>query len=471
MKAIVQRVVPKSLIGQIALVMAIALLLAQAINFSLIFTERQRVSRAQIEGPAVARFVLSAQRIANGLPARARDGPFSGSPIERRRRVTIDDASSVPAARNDPWLVERLRADASSNGLALRDARAFAEEIAFRRPSMDHDAPSGRGSALRGRSEIRLQRLILSVQLADGRWVNGRALTPRANPWLALRPALATLLTYLIVLAAMLFVAIRIARPLRDLTLAAQGFRGNGEAPRVAPRGPADVSRAIEAFNAMGMRVSTMIDEKDRMLGAIGHDLRTPLASLRIRAESVEPADERAHMIATIEEMTAMLDDTLALARSGRAVEPLRSVDVSALADAVVEEFRALGAEVEMEAGARQTGLIRPRLLRRAVRNLVENAVKYAGAARVAVRDLGPDELAIEIVDDGPGIPESEIEKVQEAFYRIEPSRSRETGGSGLGLTLARAAAQAHCGQLELENRPEGGLRVRLAIPRAAGAA
>ena len=210
-----------------------------------------------------------------------------------------------------------------------------------------------------------------------------------------------------------------------------------------------------------------MLDEKDRMLGAIGHDLRTPLASLRIRAESVEPADERAHMIATIEEMTAMLDDTLALARSGRAVEPLRSVDVTALADAVVEEFRALGAEVEMEAGTRQTALIRPRLLRRAIRNLIENAVKYAGAARVAVRDLGPDELAIEIVDDGPGIPESEIEKVQEAFYRIEPSRSRETGGSGLGLTLARAAAQAHGGRLELANRPEGGLLARLAIPRA----
>ena len=144
---------------------------------------------------------------------------------------------------------------------------------------MDHDAPSGRGSALRGRSEIRLQRLILSVQLADGRWVNGRALTPRANPWLALRPALATLLTYLIVLAAMLFVAIRIARPLRDLTLAAQGFKGNGEAPRVAPRGPADVSRAIEAFNAMGMRVSTMIDEKDaRLLVHLAKTLQTIMA-------------------------------------------------------------------------------------------------------------------------------------------------------------------------------------------------
>src|SRR5690606_8069638 len=284
----------------------------------------------------------------------------------RRRRLSVDPLSAVPAGRSDAWLVERLRDDARSNGLAVREVRASVEPVELRRRfgRADRDRP-------------RLQRLLLSLQLADGRWVNGRALTPRPNIWLALRPALATLLTYLIILGAMLFLAARIARPLRDLTAAARRFQGRGEAPWVEPRGPADVSRAIEAFNAMGARVSTMLDEKDRMLGAIGHDLRTPLASLRIRAESVEPADEREHMIATIEEMTAMLDDTLALARSGRAVEQLRSVDLVALADALVEEFRSLGGQVEMVANGRETALIQPRLLRRALRNLIENALKY----------------------------------------------------------------------------------------------
>src|SRR5690606_8604235 len=231
----------------------------------------------------------------------------------RRRRLSVDPLSAVPAGRSDAWLVERLRDDARSNGLAVREVRASVEPVELRRRfgRADRDRP-------------RLQRLLLSLQLADGRWVNGRALTPRPNIWLALRPALATLLTYLIILGAMLFLAARIARPLRDLTAAARRFQGRGEAPWVEPRGPADVR------------------------GAIGHDLRTPLASLRIRAESVEPADEREHMIATIEEMTAMLDDTLALARSGRAVEQLRSVDLVALADALVEEFRSLGGQVEM---------------------------------------------------------------------------------------------------------------------------
>jgi signal transduction histidine kinase len=187
------------------------------------------------------------------------------------------------------------------------------------------------------------------------------------------------------------------------------------------------------------------------------------LASLRIRAESVEPEAERARMVATIEEMTAMLDDTLALARSGRAAENLRPVDISALADTVVEEFRALGHGVTFEEGERQTAAVQPNLLRRAVRNLVDNAVKYGGSAEVAVRATARG-IAVEVADRGPGIPDAALGSVQEPFVRLETSRNRETGGSGLGLALARGAAQAHGGTLELENRPGGGLLARILL-------
>ena len=243
-----------------------------------------------------------------------------------------------------------------------------------------------RAASRRGR---RFRALILSVQLADGNWFNGRLAVPRPDPWIALRLAASTLLLYFFLLAAMIWIAARLARPLRNLTAAADRFQGRGEAPQVEPTGPADLKRAILAFNAMSARVSAMLDEKDRMLGAIGHDMRTPLASLRIRAESVEPEDERQRMIATIEEMTAMLDDTLALARTGRAGEKVRQVDLNALADAVVEEFRALGHDVEMMEGARQTAPVQPNLLRRALRNLIDNGVKYGGAVKVAVLAAG----------------------------------------------------------------------------------
>ena len=454
---------PRSLIGQLALVMAVALLVAQAINFTLIFTERQRVSRAQTEGPAVSRFVLLAQRLAPlDAAERAALLPERG----RRGRYAIGAESLVPPGASDAALLERLRETAAANGLALRDARAaISDEI-----PVDTRVRARLMAKAEGRMDRRLRRLhtlILSVQMADGSWLNARMLTPRPNPWLAVRPLVATLLIYLVILGAIVWMATRLARPLRDLAGAAESFQGRGEAPRVEPRGPEDVRRAILAFNAMSARVGAMLDEKDRMLGAIGHDLRTPLASLRIRAESVEPEEERRSMIATIEEMTAMLDDTLALARSGRTGEEARAVDLSALADAVAEEFRALGHAVESEDGPRIVARVRANVLRRMVRNLVENAIKYAGAATVAVRDRG-DAIALEIADRGPGIAEAELERIQEPFYRVEPSRSRETGGSGLGLALARAAAQAHGGRLELGNREGGGLVAAIVLPKEA---
>lgn len=455
-----KRLLPKSLIGQLALVMAIALLVAQAINFGLIFTERQRVSRAQIEGPPIARFVFLAQRIAAAPPAeRAALLPDRG----RRGRYSLDADSAVPPGSIEETLTERLRDSASANGLTVRDLRASISD--------DVPLPTRLRERVRPASQERMDRrnerwrtLILSVQLADGSWLNARMVTPRPNPWLALRPLVATLLIYLIILAAMIWMAARLARPLRDLTQAAERFQGRGEAPQVEPRGPADLARAIHAFNAMSARVSAMLDEKDRMLGAIGHDMRTPLASLRIRAESMEPEAERLKIVATIEEMAAMLDDTLALARSGRSTEPARRLDLTALADALVEDYRNLGLAVEMEAGERHVAEVRPNLLRRALRNLIDNGVKHGGGARVAVRAVGGN-VAIEVADRGPGIPEAELGNVQEAFVRLEGSRNRETGGSGLGLTLARGAALAHGGSLELENRPEGGLLARILLP------
>jgi signal transduction histidine kinase len=458
----VRRFLPRSLIGQIALVMAAALLVAQGLNFSLVYSERQRATLAQSAGPPIGRFVMLIQRLAPLPPAARTDLlPQRGG---RRGRFALGPESSVAAAESDPEIAERIRALAEENGVRLRDARAaIGGDVPLPPALLEGLGPSERERI--ERRAARMQLLLLSAQLPDGAWLNARMAMARPSPWPAIRLAGSTLLIYLVLLAAMIWIATRLARPLRALTAAAQSFEGRGEAPQVEPRGPADVRRAILAFNAMSARVGIMLDEKDRMLGAIGHDLRTPLASLRIRAESVEPAEERARMVATIEEMVAMLDDTLAFARSGRPAEAVRTVDLNALADSVVEDHRALGHDVEYEETARQTAPVQPNLLRRALRNLVENGVKYGGSARVAVRDAG-DRIAIEVSDRGPGIPEAEFANVMEPFVRLEASRNRDTGGSGLGLALARGAAQAHRGTLELENRSEGGLIARILLPK-----
>jgi len=214
----------------------------------------------------------------------------------------------------------------------------------------------------------------------------------------------------------------------------------------------------------MNARVVGLLAEKDVMLGAIGHDLRTPLASLRIRAESVKPAAERERMIATIGQMAAMLEDILVLARTGHSQEPRKSVDLAAFVDRLVEEYREGGQPVAMAPSPRIVASIQPNLLSRAVRNLIDNGVRYGVGATVSVTQVGV--LArIAVSDGGPGLPPDAIEEIGKPFVVGEASRHRAAAGSGLGLAIARAVAESHGGALHLQNGSAGGLIATVEIP------
>lgn len=269
---------------------------------------------------------------------------------------------------------------------------------------------------------------------------------------------------YLVVLLAMLWFARRLSRPLGALTRSVETFdESSADQPPVRVSGPSDIARLIEAHNVMRVRIAAMLAEKDHMLGAIGHDLRTPLAAMRIRVENVDDDAERTRMIETIEDMSHMLEDILSLARLGRGRSESERLDLAALADSAIEDFRDLGAPVEFEESGRVVVSGRPSLLKRAIRNLVDNAVRYGGGATVRVCAAGGDAL-IEIDDDGPGIPEAALAHVFEPFARLETSRNRDQGGSGLGLALARAIVRDHGGELTLENREGGGLRATIRV-------
>lgn len=453
-----KRLMPRSLVAQLALAMAVVLLIAQAVNFALILNDRQKLSLAQNEAPAIARYVETAARLAP-LPPEQRARILDAR--QRGARFALGDAAGFPAAgiEQDEDLERRVRAAAAEAGLTLGRVRAGTGEDM--RPT---NRPPGRTLPRDA------QLMFLSAEIAPGAWLHARLIVPRPDPWLAARLAAATLLLYILVLGTMIFLAARIARPLRDLAAAAEGFGGSGATPFVQPRGPSDLAHAIEAFNAMNRRVAALLAEKDHMLGALSHDLRTPLASLRIRAENIEPEEERARVIGTIEEMTAMLEDSLLLVRAGRTREAARAVDLGALADVVVEEYRELGRDVRLTSEGRHIACVAPALLRRAIRNLVDNAVTYGGAAEVSVREAGAQVL-VEVADRGPGIPADSMERVQEPFFRLEQSRNRETGGTGLGLTIARAIAEGAGGSLRLANREGGGLLATLSVPRAPAAA
>lgn len=275
-----------------------------------------------------------------------------------------------------------------------------------------------------------------------------------------------SVVTFVALLTGVAWLSARVTRPLRQLTESADRFSGVEPMRGLKPEGPPDMRRAIHAFNAMSDRISGLLDEKDQMLGALGHDLRTPLASVKIRAASMKPVNERTALFATVDGMERMIDDILTLARTGRSSEPLARVDVVALVRSILEEFSAQGAAVELKSGPDIAWTLRPDLLTRAVRNLVDNAVRYAGGARVGAAVEG-DRLILSIEDDGPGVPEAQLENVLRPFARLDRSRNRRTGGAGLGLAIAVSVARLHGGGLDLRNRPEGGLSAALSLGAA----
>ncbi|WNO55136.1 ATP-binding protein [Stakelama saccharophila] len=434
------------------LLVAILLFVAQAINFALLLNGRRQLRYAQFTVPAVNRVIDSMENLRSGEPV-----------VDRRglRQTRIDTRSRIPVTHHDAPKVEQGIRD------GLAEANLTAGAIATEIRDLRADDPRLRHRHSRRAERLRRvgTELRIAVEVPGSGWLNVRTPWPDSSNFIFWQLIAQTLVIYLVTLIPMFWIGRRIARPLRDLATAARTFDPSTPGTDVEERGPGDVRAVIIAFNQLSDRVAAMLDEKDRMLGAIGHDLRTPLAALRVRIESVEDDGDRAKMADTIDEMNRTLDDILSLARLGRPSEPATQVDLSALVDAVVEDFRDIGADVTAEETPRILVRIRPSLMRRALRNLIENAVKYAGAAEVALnQDDG--HVGIAVADRGPGIPDDKLAAVFDPFTRLESSRNRETGGIGLGLALARAIVREAGGEIVLANRDGGGLVATIRLPK-----
>lgn len=273
------------------------------------------------------------------------------------------------------------------------------------------------------------------------------------------------ILTFTAVISVALIAVRLVTRPIKQLADAAEAFGRDLDAPPLAEQGPAETRRAAEAFNGMQERLRRLIAERSRALAAVSHDLRTPLTRLRLRAELVEDETLRAQINADIDDMQAMVDATLDYLRGLGESEDPRSIDIEALLASIVADEQALGRAVDFAGGNTAPYPGRVTALKRALANLIDNAVKYGHAAHLSVVDA-PEALRIVVEDDGSGIPPADLERVVEPYVRLETSRSRETGGVGLGLAVARDAARLHGGELLLENRAEGGLRATLTLPR-----
>jgi signal transduction histidine kinase len=468
MRAFARRLWPSSLQGQLILAVALALLLAQAISATLLYRAgAERREAALVHAAAIRLF--AAQHEAGMLAQIGRHPPEY---IAAAQRFKVERAAQSPLRRGEQRMGHaelELREILAGQGIAPSQV-----QVVYRPLQEDPDLAHQRAhrAKLLGRPPHRAHEMILAaVELGQGKgWMVVRMPVPRGDRGLTASLIAQTLLLYGLLVGAIALILSRMTRPLAALTRRLERFAETRDASgQLAPQGPDDLRRLIAAHNAMENRIAALLDEKDVMLGAIGHDLKTPLAALRVRIENVEDEGERARMAATIEDITRSLDDILSLARVGRPSDPREPAELAALIASLVDEYEDMGEPVYFEDAPRIAAPVRVTWLRRALRNLIGNALRYGQTARLSLTRDG-ESAVVQVEDDGPGIPDAQIAAMLEPFVRGEPSRNSETGGAGLGLTLARAIAEQHGGKLELANRRSAageiiGLTATLILP------
>lgn len=470
------RLVPRSLFSRLVLVLLAGLVVAQLVSFAIHMHERGELL-SQASGMQSAQRIADIARYLDSLETRDRRAivrVLSAPPL------TISlDRGPLPAGASDPErgahgaLFAAMLRRFLSDGLQVAATAIETRSAAFepgkmhgaKGPKMYGDWPASKaamhGAAQPGNS------FVAQIRLRDGTLVtfDSRQLAQTEGWPYRLLLSLAVLLVAVVALS---LLAVRWAtRPLNALADAADELGRNIDRPPMEEKGPLEVARAARAFNTMQARLARYIHDRTRVLAAMSHDLKTPITRLRLRAELLGDPQVREKFTRDLDEMESMVGTTLDFLRGQESGERVQPVDVMALLESLQADLHETGGEVEITGTAAKPYPGAPQALKRCLGNLVENAVKYGRSARVLVDD-NDARLEIRIQDSGPGLPSDQLEKVFEPFYRVEDSRSRETGGTGLGLTIARGIAEAHGGALNLRNRPEGGLEAVLALPRSA---
>jgi signal transduction histidine kinase len=478
------RLVPRSLFGRLVLVLLGGLAVAQLVTLYVNASERDQLLYR-------SGGMHAAQRIAD--LANLLD---SMAPVERRKVAAVFDGPPLAIALDAPPLpvnpaagggdlqlsmfatmlrlglgdgmpVEVVR---SSNGPPPRTPRRGRGRVPIPmmgESMMDHPMM---GHPIAGDDEFPPLRagganFTVQVGLHDGsRATFDSYLSPEAAA-VPLRIAL-TLVASLVTVIALSLVAVRwVTVPLRTLANAAEELGRDINRPPLPEGGPLEVHRAAKAFNTMQQRLAGFIAERTRVFTAMSHDLKTPITRLRLRAELLDDETLRGRFAKDLDEMEAMVTQTLEYMRDSTVRESVQSIDVAALLESLQDDYAETGGEVEIRGAATGPYPGRPLALRRCLANLLDNALRYGKRATVVIED-GPAALVLRVRDEGPGLPEDQLERAFEPFFRGDASRSRDTGGTGLGLGIARNIARAHRGELVLRNRREGGLEATLTLAR-----
>jgi len=410
-------------------------------------------TEAMFEPPkarAMAELLLSVERTLSATSTTGRD-----TIVHRLSRedfeVHWDAGSLVPETPLTDRRLIRLRDDLvhAQPVLSARDLRLSFHEADARK----HFAPFTSRHAL-----------LISMALEDGTWANIAAVPPYSGEvdWMALLVSTTAMAGGILIVSVLL---VRwVTAPWRALAHAADRADIDTSPPILAEVGPREVRLAARAFNDMLARIKLLVNRRAYTLAAISHDLRTPLTRQRLRLEFIDDAEVRDKMQTDIDEMEAMINSSLLYLRGDNLNEEQRSIDLTAMLATICGDLNDAGHRANLEESPPVRVLGRPLALKRAFSNLLDNAIKYGGQAKIRIEPWA-GQVRVIIEDRGPGIPIDQRQRVFEPFYRIEDSRSRGTGGTGLGLTIAQTLIEAHGGNIVLGDRVGGGLRIVVTIP------
>ena len=449
---------PQTLFGRVLVSVLAAVFLAQAITFTLIARDRDRMlvegnvrewSRRIVD----ITFALQLLDADSRALARGRVNEWPPDHLKRRSRVwpLVTSTASAPDFRD---ALERELT--GTLGPSYHVEVSPTEDPTRRVITVMRQPPEG--YQLGGRS------FDVNVGLPDGDALQFRVAQGRRGPLLP-RSLLLNLLILTGAMGIVVYALTRsITRPLSDLAHAAEAVGRDVRQPPLKERGTRELREAARAFNTMQDRMHRYLDSRTRVFAAMSHDLKTPLTRMRLRVETLENDDVRTRFGSDLDEMEGMVRGTLALLKGLTDDEGTDSIDIGALLATLQLEFAELGAQVQIVGRATDSFRGRPQALKRCLTNLLSNAIKFGARATVVVEDDAA--LVLRVQDEGPGLPAGELERVFEPFYRVESSRNRDTGGSGLGLSIARDIAQVHGGSLILRNLPRGGLEAILTLPR-----
>ena len=444
-RLVFSRFLPKSLFGRIVLLLTVGLVGAQITGASIHLSERFRLLSNTI-AVELTQQIAAVYRAVNSQPAAAHASLAAALSTPRMQLALIPSSTQALVADDNP--TDGGHRTQYSATFKSHLTQALGPDVHVRLLQLPQDG------------DFKFE---VAMKLSNGQWLSITGAPPPGifgQPWHAI---MGLTFMLLVIVLLVIIVARSTVGPLTRLAQAAHDVAKDLKYPPLPEDGPSEVQEAARAFNAMQKRIREGIEERERFLAAVSHDLKTPVTRLRLRAEMLKDSRLREEIGNDINELQQLIDDALDFLR-GRAVdEPAKPIDLVALVESVADDFgHAGGVQVSAPKNVRFNG--KPIALQRALRNLVDNAIKYGERARV---DLRQDQrgVIITVDDDGPGLPADQLEAAFEPFFRGESSRCRDTGGTGLGLAIVRLVAHSHGGKVHLTNRPEGGLRAEMVLP------